>query len=261
MHAHSTHARGQEGFGIVVVALLFTAFAVIAATMLDRSTTKLELERQQQIEAQLSRLSIALLKYARYNDHRFPCPASMEVLPSNVAFGAASPSPPTMCATGYALGGGTYVLGGSGGKLITGMVPVRDLVPYGVSYSEAFDPWGSRIAYVVHRDLTYNTSNATVALATNAERALVTDYASGQSITPEPDAVLISYGRDRMGGRLRSQSSALSTPPIGCSATERRGLNCDGDRAFIRGPLAVGSRTPTTVYFDDTLSAVRYMNP
>lgn len=259
------HKRGrQEGFGIVVVALLFTAFAVIAAATLDRSSIKLEQDRQKQIEAQLTRLNIALAKYARYNDHRLPCPASLLMAPANVNFGVgftpgAPASPTNLCSTGSVNFGidGVSVATSSNSKLLVGMVPVKELVPYGISYNEAFDPWGSRIVYAVHRGVTRGTDDPTVSAATDAERANVSDYITTELITPGPDTVVVSFGRDRVGGRLRNQAS-LATPSIACPGGERRFVNCDTDNVFIRGPLYISTRAASTQYFDDSISTMRY---
>lgn len=247
------HSRSssQEGFGIVVVALLFTAFSVIVASMLDRNSVQLEIERQQQVEEQLTRLSVSLARYARYTNHRFPCPASYLLAPDNGNFGqSAAPT----CSTGAAPAGTTHI--GAGDYLDIGMVPVRALIPYGISYNEAFDPWGSRIMYVVHRGVTTGTSDAAVGNAFNVQRPQVRDYLTNDLTIPGPDFVLISYGRDRMGARLRSQA-ALASPSISCGS-DRRAENCDTDNLFYRGPIMTGSRVPPADYFDDSISALRY---
>lgn len=255
--------RAQEGFGIVVVALLFTAFAVIAAAALDRSSIKIELDRQKQVAAQLTRLSIAMAKFARYTDHRLPCPASWLLDPTNGNFGVGvviSGTPTIPCATGTVTPAtdGVVLAGGSSNKLLIGMVPVKDLVAYGVSYNDAFDPWGARIIYAVHRNLTTGTSNADVAAASNTERALVTDFVTNEPIVPGPDAVVVSFGRDRVGGRLRNQAD-LTNPSINCgSSVDRRLENCDNDNIFVRGPLFISPRAPTGEYFDDSISTIRY---
>ena len=248
--------NAQEGFGIVVVALLFTAFSVVAAAMLDRSSVKTDMTRQRQVEAQLSRLSVALAKYARYNAHRLPCPALPTIMPTDPTFGAAAYSVASTCYSSVPSGIQEF---GVSNKLFYGMVPVRELIPYGISYSEAFDPWGARIMYVVHRDVTPGTSNAAVAAASDAQRPDVRDYLTGQQVVPGPDTVLISFGRDRRGARLRTGTGI----PMGCnSISERRDENCDtpltGDALFLRGPLLMGTETPANEYFDDTISSMRY---
>lgn len=243
----------QQGFGMVVVAMLFTAFAVIAAMALDRDAVKTEIARQQQVEAQLTRLNIALIQYARFNGDRLPCPASYLEVPSSAAFGQQAA---TNCRA--AVPAGTVLASSSNNKLLMGMVPVKELVPYGINYNDAFDAWGSRIMYAVHRDLTTGASGAEVTAAAAGDRAAVSDYITGDVIAPAADAILISYGRDRMGGRLRNQSP-LTTPSITCTAVgQRRYQNCDGDRSFIRGPLYTPATAPAAQYFDDTISAIRY---
>ncbi len=253
-----SHLRTEQGFGMVVVAMLFTAFAVVAAMVLDRDAVKTEINKQQQVEAQLTRLNVALVQYARFNADRFPCPASWILAPGHTDFGKSFAA---TCSVGAIVAAqGVELATSSNSKLLMGMVPVKELIPYGISYGDAFDAWGSRIVYAVHRDLTTGTTSAAVTAANSAlnERATVSDYLAGGVITPEPDAILISYGRDRMNGRLRNQSAPTS-PSISCaSAGQNRYLNCDGNRSFIRGPLFTAPSASAGQYFDDTISAIRY---
>lgn len=252
-HAHN----GEAGFGFVVIALLFTAFAVMASMALDRNNAERQLAQQQQVSDQLRRLSIALAKHATYNGNRLPCPASHRAQMSDLAFGA----PYSDACHGIAIPAantGVAVLSGSGDKLLIGMVPVQALVPYGLSPEDAFDPWGGRIMYAVHRDLTTGATDAQVLAATASQRATVQDYVSGEIISPAPDLLLISYGPDRVGARLRKQASTVN-PSIACGGGQLRYANCDGDRAFVRGPLMVGSGAAATAYFDDHLSALRFV--
>lgn len=243
--------KAQEGFGIVVVALLFTAFAVVAAAAIDRSSVQVEQNRQRLAETQLSRLSIALAKYARYNDHRLPCPASWAITPSDVSGDFGSAVNANVCSGVGAAPAGTERASDNTAILI-GMVPVRELVGYGISYNDAFDPWGSRVLYAVARGVTPGTTDGDVAAA---PRPSVTDYLTGE-VQTAPDMVLVSLGRDRMGGRLRNQAS-LASPSIACSGG-RRAINCDNNSAFIRGPLMTTSRASDTMYFDDSISTLRY---
>lgn len=252
MHAPSNRA----GFGMVVIAMLFTAFAVIAAVALDRSSVQIELNRQKQVQEQLKRLHIALAKYVRYND-RFPCPASYLVASNDVSFGSTAAA----TCSGGAAPAGTQLLTGLNTKVILGMVPVKELAVYGISFNDAFDPWGARIAYAVHRELTPGTSSATISAIVLTERPQVTDYATGQLFSPEPDSVLISYGRDRVHGRLRDQAVLTNPANNTCGATERRHENCDADNIFLVGPLFASPQAATTNYFDDTVSVLRYFAP
>lgn len=253
----SLHSSARHGYGLVVIAALFTAFALIAAVTLDRNSSITAINQQRAAEAQLSRLSLALAKFAKYNSDRFPCPASMLLVPSDSNFG--SPAGPT-CYTGTpdlatppATGTRFVTSYASSDKLIMGMVPVKVLVPYGVSYNDAFDPWGNRIAYVVHRDLT--VGRATLPTITDAERPEVHDYLTGENVGPYPDMVLISYGRDRIGATLRSATTPAFT--FCSNADDLRYANCDGDNLYFTGPLNTQTSTAAS-YFDDTVSTYRY---
>lgn len=238
----------RSGYGLIIIAALFTAFAVVAATAIDRNNVQGELKRQIQAQEQLSRLTLALAKYAKFNGGVFPCPASYLQGPSSGTFGAPAA---TNCHSGTgAAPAGTVVYS----NMISGMVPVRPLIAYGVSLNDAFDPWGSRVIFNVHRDL---TTGGTPGAVTDGARIAVNEYNTAQTMLPKPDFVLVSFGRDRVGGRLRNQS-VLTNPAISCGATERRYLNCDGNMDFYSGPLMTSSQAAATTYFDDTISAYRY---
>lgn len=244
----------QSGYGLVVIAGLFTAFAVIAAALIEKNNATTDIIMHSTAREQLHKLNVAMMRYARYNNGRLPCPASEHVLPGNAAFGASLNVP---CYTGETVTTAQtpFITGtGTAQKLIRGMVPVRALIPYGVSLNDAYDPWGNRIVYVVHRDLTTNAPGTTI---NTSDLPSIVEYNTGQTVSPRPDALLISFGKDRMDSRTRSQTN-LTTPGLGCVAgTERRRENCDNDVDFIIGPILVSSTIGSAVYFDDTISTLR----
>lgn len=246
------HRRpGEQGYGLIVIAALFTAFAAIAAASLSRNAAEMHLGQQWQARQQLSRLAVALVKYARYHDGRFPCPASYLIPPGDGDFGKA-----TVGCHGGGVPSGTRALDAPANLVIQGMVPVYELVPYGIAAEDAFDPWSARITYTVHGNRTTGAGSVTV---TEASRPQVTLYTSGAVLQPSPDFVLLSHGADRMGARLRQQSS-LASPAIACAATaDRRYANCKGtDKNFITGPLYAANNAPSSEYYDDLVSFYRY---
>lgn len=253
MHRRSHH---QHGYGLIVVAALFTAFAVVAAAILDRTTVAADLDRDLEARQQLSRLGIAMAKYARFHDGLFPCPAQWNVVPTNVSFGA----PVVNCQNTPATAGTAFQTGtATANKLLKGMVPVLSLAPYGIMPEDAFDPWGSRIMYTVNTDLTWVTPSPGGIL--DNDRPIVTDYITSEVVNdPRPDIMLTSYGKDRMGGYLRNQSS-LAAPAITCVATVMTWpivQNCKGTNTYIRGPQLALSTTVTSEYYDDIVSTYRY---
>lgn len=247
MRARRFIIQQQHGYGLIVIAALFTAFAVIAATILDRNSATTDLRMQAQVRAQLTRLNVALAKYASFNDGRVPCPAAANLVASNASFG----QPTTNCYTGSAPSGTDFLTGtATANKLIRGGVPVTALVPYGIRPDDAFDPWGSRIMMTVARDMTVGAPTTTIL---NTNRPVVTDYITGLKIAPAPDVVLVSYGKDRLGGISRTATSS----PLSCSGAERRMINCDTAYQFITGPLASSTGMTSATYFDDYVSVLR----
>lgn len=241
----------NAGYGLVVIAALFTAFAVVAAAMLDRNNALVELNRQQAARTQLSRLTLALAKYARYNSNRYPCPASRNLAYSNGSFG--SPAAAT-CYSGAAPAGTTLVTGTTtASKSIFGMVPVRVLVPYGISITDAYDPWNVSILYIVHRDL---TPSAPAAAILDGDRPQVTNFNTGTLLYP-PDFLLISLGKDKLGGRIRNQANPATTSASCAASTNRNVQNCDGDNTYAIGPIYNSNSAAQSEYFDDTLTMYR----
>lgn len=243
-------STGRDGYGMVVIAALFLAFAAIAAMVLDRNNVVLQLDQQQAVAQQLSRINTALARYAVDNSNRFPCPARTDLAATDANFGV--PVSVT-CSTGAVPTGTVFLSGTSTANvLIRGMVPVRALIPYGITYNDAFDPWGARIMMVVKRDWTTGGAGGAM-VAGDADRPEVRDYITGTLVSPRPDVVLVSYGPDRAGGTLRGGGS------VTCPAsTDRRGNNCTADNTFLTGPPLITSGIASSLYFDDFISTLRF---
>ena len=236
-------ADQQQGYALVVVVLLFTAFAAAAVAYLDRNTVQQKIDRQAATRAELSRLSNAIVQYYYFNptQYRYPCPAPYNVAVSNSAFGNES----TGCQTGTP--GGIDVL--TGGEVIRGMVPVRALAPYGIDATEAFDAWGDRIMYVVNRQLTTGGSG------TPTQYPNVKDINTNVTLAA-PDFMLISYGPDRVGGIMKSQTSV----GFSCSASTTREENCNGDLNFLTASANTPSTATASTYFDDIVSMTSHLS-
>ena len=238
LSSHGNDRRG--GYGLVVIAALFTAFAVVAAAALERNTAMGEIERQATAKEQLQRLSKALLRYARDNGNRFPCPMDSTLAYTNASYGM--PVNANSCVAGGPWSGTSFF--GAGNIGIVGTVPVRALIPYGVSISDSIDPWGGRIALYVHRQMTPGGSGAP------ATRLTVTDTTTGLSYA-DADYVLVSFGRDHMGAYMRDTGSIATS----CQTAWRAGENCDTDSIFFVGPeITYSAANRTTQTFDDIIS-------
>jgi hypothetical protein len=233
-------APSEQGFALIVIGALFVAFAMIAATVIDRTNATKQQSMIQRTQVQMSRLSEALLRYSLDNNNRYPCPASPTLAISNTNFGFAI----TGCEA--SLGAGIVAL--TNGAMIRGMVPVTELLTYGADPSDAFDTWGNRIMYVVDRQMTPAGTPGTPA----ANRPTVADTSTGTTITyRSPDYILISYGRDAIGA-IPKNGTAVATA---CNAGngEMRMANCDTDLNFTVAPISTGPALTSAQYFDDLL--------
>lgn len=241
-------AQSESGYALIVIAALFTAFATVAALMLDRNVVTAELDRQKIAQAQVSRLASAIANYARYNGGRYPCPAPMDTAYTDTTFGAAAGNCVASVPSGLtALTSGGCV--GNACKIVRGMIPVRSLVAYGAKApDDAIDPWGSRIQYSVHRELTSAGSGDS-----SSYPASIFDYISNTALSV-PHYVIVSLGRDRTGATLKNGTTVVAAC---ASSTDRRLENCDTDATFLRGPLNLSATTQADI-FDDTISSYAY---
>jgi len=263
-------STSRDGFGLIVIAALFTAAALIGTAMIETKTATNELINQQSQRDELSRISRALNQYAlRYG--RLPCPAQTSI-PStgmDMYYGTEvnngqctkndfAPSPGMIDA--YA-GIDKLKKNGAESEMIRGMVPFKVLIPFGLTEDDAYDAYNNRIMYVVNRNLTNHTSSANIAV----DRAVLTDAANG-SASMEMDFLVINYGRDKMGGLSRGaqaincadaiEPSLKSTtcqilPSTPCPSDTPSGQNCNDDVSFIKKPRNLSS--DGAQYFDDDL--------
>lgn len=226
----------EEGYTLMVIAALFLAFSVVVASMLDTNVVTTELDRKNNTHEQLSDLAEALAGYAADNSDDYPCPAATNLDMSNASFGTQVAN----CHIGAPAG--MEVL--ADGETLRGMVPVRTLVPYGTDLEDAFDAWGNRVMYVISKERTPGgTGVATITIT-------LSNITTGDQII-NPKFVLISYGRDKMGGIHKGALAAITN----CAAsTTPRLENCDTDSTFAFGPSYTAAGATTDNYFDDIVA-------
>ena len=239
------------------MAALFVAFSIVAAVLIEKQTATAQVTRQADMQAQLSRISNALLQYYIFAgggvNNSYPCPAPINAATNAAAYGvAASP-----CNTASTIPSGLTSLPGAftagvhaGDNYIRGMVPVITLAPYGITMNDAIDSWGNRIMYVVDRGLTVAGSPPTA-----LGGATLTDWRlTGANATlATPDFLVFSYGRDKMGATPRDSTAVK----IACGAAGSiRTNNCRDDQiTFTTGPSNTGTNVGAANYFDDIVSS------
>jgi hypothetical protein len=233
----SANARRQqqEGFALFIIAGMFIAFAMLSSAMIDRTNATQQLDLNAETQIKLKNLSQALVEYSLDHGGRYPCPAD-ETLPSTDSdFGKA--------VTGCEATGGT----------VHGMVPIVTLVNSGAGSfdpsKDTFDAWGNRIMYYVDSAITPSGSGT----PSVGQRVIVRDLvAEPNRQYRESDFLVISYGRDGIGGIPQRATSVA----IACNQNgEVRFENCDGtDLFFFIQPIMTGPSVTSAEYFDDLLS-------
>jgi hypothetical protein len=235
--------HSNEGFALIVVTAMFVAFAMLAAAVIDRSNATQQLDAIAKTREKLSKLSNAIIAYSLLNSdqvgYEYPCPAAMNVASTDVAFGTSVANCDSITPAG------TTLLPAS--AMISGMVPVSELLSYGILREDAFDAWNNRIVYVVDRGMTTATPTASAA----GLRANVRDYVAGEYFVP-PDFIVMSYGKDGLGATPKAQVSVVIACPLDST---NRSMNCDDtDRQFYQAPINTGPNVGAGDYFDDILS-------
>jgi hypothetical protein len=240
----------EAGFTLVVIAALFIAFAVIASVAVERNTTVQLITRRDSANEQLTKLNNAIIEYAVFNQSggtlRYPCPARTDLPTTDPNFGVSVNNAGTQDCNTTDYTGVTAL----NSNVIRGMVPVQTLSQYGLGVNDAFDPWNNRIMYVVNRQLTKGSSVAAATAQPN-NPTLRTTVVAAQSLVP-PDYLLLSYGRDGVGG-IRRESTTVG---IGCTnaTTKPRFINCDNNTEFVSGPTYTSANATDTTYFDDNIT-------
>lgn len=238
--------QNQQGFALFIVAALFIAFALIASAMIDRTNATQQLALQKNTQEKLSKLSYALIRYALDHSDRYPCPADPQIPVTDPTFGTAIAA----CETGVT--GGVVEL--TGLVSIRGMVPVKELLPYGIDLNDAFDSWDNRIMININRNLTQagDGSRPSGNLPVVSEAVLaVPDYLGS-------DFLLISYGRDGIGATPKSAISVT----IACTVDgSPRMANCDDDLGFSIRPIRMGPNVTAAEYYDDLVSFYAFAKP
>jgi prepilin-type N-terminal cleavage/methylation domain-containing protein len=252
----------QRGFSLVELSIVVAIISVVATLGLEaaanfvvRTSSNVSSERLKVIDAATASF------FKIYG--RLPCPALRSAAPSSSAYGLENCS--------LAMSSGTTV----GGGLLAGAVPFRSL---NLPISFALDGFGSKLAYIVTKNLTVAGGNATAINAfgstggstdTNGVAAIevrtgVLEQPCSTSkcqILASPAAntgaayFIISHGADQRGA-VSARGTALKTCII--FPTERRvdTQNCVfGDSvATVRSNMSV-TTIPFNVFYDNRLNA------
>ena len=253
-----------DGFGLIVIAALFTAIAVISTTVLEKQTMSKKLVAAQAGQSQLTKIKSALNQYAlQYG--RLPCPAQTSIQPTGTDSSYGAEANDGKCTTSEFLKKSatdsyagieilTKTTAGTtqNSEMIRGMVPFKVLAPFGLTENDAYDAQNDRIMYVVNRNLTSSSSSTNI----STDQAIITDSTNGT--TMYMDFVLVSYGNDKLGGIQRGSKPIFSTGggasiPLAVPCQSRSGTNatenCNGDIKFLKKPYNISSNGDG--YFDD----------
>ena len=253
---HSRTCPARAGFSLIELSVVLVIVSIVAvmgleliANYMNRTAYKVTTERLDVIDS-------AMVAYRRVNN-KLPCPAPEAVTATSACFGK------ELNGSGGAgtcndIAGTCTASSTSGGSIVYGNVPVRDL---GLPISAMYDGYGQRFYYVVTRDQTYtSTFNATLDAIAVRSGKLDDDCTSGSALCQARGNAayfLFSTGVDKRGSRNSSGNIARLcqdiSSPTDVQLTDGMAdtMNCRlGDAMnFVKNgstPIAV----PDHVYYD-----------
>jgi prepilin-type N-terminal cleavage/methylation domain-containing protein len=199
----------QGGFSLVEMSIVLVILAVVLSGLLPFITESMRAREQETTMERMKIIEDAMTAYALANG-TLPCPANNTLAVDDANFGVAS-TDTADCTNGSATDANSY-----NNNTALGGVPTRTLA---IADEYAFDGWGRRFTYKIHR-------NGLTGLST-AGGILVRDYANTISKLSDALYALISHGPRGHGAWTRN---GVRYNPGGDSHVSER-LNCSCSNA------------------------------
>jgi type II secretory pathway pseudopilin PulG len=227
MGMRNTQNNMQSGFSLIETAMviLILSFVItpLFALLSQQKKQKEVLEREAVNERVLAGLSL----YLRQNG-AYPCPALPTLAPGETDFGAQDCS------------GVTSTAGVSGGQVLIGAIPVRDL---NLPFRTAANQKNWKYIYAVTENLTAPGTYDGVG------RIRIIDEAGAQFTANDVHFVVVDPGYDAKG------SYALGgTIGTACGTVALDDENCDEDSTFREANFAQPNNPTVAAHYDDTIS-------
>lgn len=211
--------KKEDGFSLLMVAVLLSVAAMIAATALQKSTLEAYWNPKLDTEDKLNKITSALEAYQRTNK-RLPCVASRSLAETNSSHGMEQ----TTCPSGAAAIAGTVRVSVAGKYVRIGAVPYKTLQ---IQAETTKDAWGNKMLYAVSEPLTdstlYKTTNGNIRV----------DNIAG-ILTNNAAFTVLSHGKDGKGAYRNSTGSLVSACT---SASGKDQLNCNDAGIFWQDSL------------------------
>jgi prepilin-type N-terminal cleavage/methylation domain-containing protein len=205
----------SRGFSLVEMAVGMLIIALLLGSILVPLSTQVEQRKTSETQKVLEEMREAVLGYAIANGH-LPCPDKTVTTGAGTRWDGAEDASATTCA-----------------------VP-EGYFPWATLGTPSADSWGNRFRYRVHLTfaqrgppvLGFTTASTIDVCADSACTSRLTNASDG------PPAVIISHGRNGLGGYNATTNSQNPLPPAGTDERE----NTDEDLVFVsRIESATGS--------------------
>jgi len=176
---------------ITVVSFILVAYALSISSDIENNKVALTKNR-------IDKIYKALGTYVAQND-RLPCPAAINTVLSNSAYGDEGIS------SGSCLTTAGSFFEDSGNTLVYGMVPIKEL---GLALEDSVDGFGSKFVYVVDKSFAqtgydFSTDNGTITVKNYIN-------ATSSNITTTAVFVLMSYGKNKKGAYNINSSTIIA---------------------------------------------------
>ncbi len=204
--------RHKSAFSLIEMSIVLLIISIIISGMLTVSTVVINNEKVRITKERMDEIYKALGRFMLKN-HRLPCPASLTLTKTQVAYGA------EIGIAGSCSGSGVYTSSTLSPLPVYGMVPAAAL---GLADKFAEDGFGGKFAYVVHQYYTKKEYPTTT--SANGFSYLVPSATTMPATISMPSAaandynafVIISFGANKYGAfnagsSTQNSSSGAST--------------------------------------------------
>ncbi len=202
----------KSAFSLIEMSIVLLIVSIIISGMLTVSTVAINNEKVRITKERMDEIYKALGRFM-LKSYRLPCPASLTLTKTQVAYGA------EIGTAGVCSGSGVYTSSTLSALPVYGMVPTAAL---GLADKFAEDGFGSKFAYVVHQY--YTKTEYSTAASSNGFSYLAPNTVTMPAIISMPSAVandynafvIISFGANKYGAfnagsSTQNSSSGAST--------------------------------------------------
>lgn len=189
--------KNKGAFTLVEMSIVMIIISFILVSFLISSKSNFRSKKKLETNQKIYRIYNSIKAFVA-NNHRLPCPASMNKLYSFSTYGAEGINSGSCLTTSEEF----Y----SSGNIIYGLLPVKAL---GLKIEDSFDSYDSKFAYIIDKRFAEDSANFTS--VANGE-IVIKKYITDAEVSPNESAILaiISYGENKLGAFNKNSLTQIS---------------------------------------------------